>query len=412
MSRPIRYLLVTQIPFTRNAAGEPVVDKLWARDLIALAQSFGSVRVAAPEIPIGGKLATWGPGSTALPADSGVTFAGLAFIQSRLDMWKWPLIRRVLRREVHHADLVHSSNLFAPWLGLRYAHDLAVRLGKKTLMVVAEDFVDMLGWEWVRTGSSALQRTRRAAELRRLEKQVRSMTATASLTFLHTPASVERFRLSAANGIAIRQALHDTTDVITSESLEARLASLALDRPLRLAAASRHSALKGLEMLILAIGLLKERGIRVEASLYGGGQDTEKLQSLIRSRGLENQVMLPGPIEPGAPLYAELSRFDLFSMVHRTTDYGRGFWDAMACGLPVLSFRTPAAQDTLRDGVDGFMTPLDDPQSLSEKLAHLHENRAVLAHAARAARRRALDNTRAAWFDMRAAWIRDLFREE
>ena len=30
MNPPIRYLLVTHIPFTRNAAGEPVVDGLWA----------------------------------------------------------------------------------------------------------------------------------------------------------------------------------------------------------------------------------------------------------------------------------------------------------------------------------------------------------------------------------------------
>ena len=313
---------------------------------------------------------------------------------------------------MRQADLIHSSNLFAPWLGLRYAHDLAVRLGKKTLMVVAEDFVDMLGWEWVRTSSSSLKRFRRAAELRRLEKHVRSMTATASLTFLHTPASVERFRLSAANGVAIRQALHDTADVIAPECLEARLASLAIDRPLRIAAASRHSALKGLEMLILAIGLLKGRGTRIEASLYGSGQDTAKLRSLIASRGLDDQVTLPGPISPGTPLYNELSRFDLFSMVHRTTDYGRGFWDAVACALPVISFRTPAAQDTIRDGLDGFITPLDDPQSLSEKLAHLHENRVLVADASRAARRRALDNTRAIWFNMRADWIRDLFRAE
>jgi len=39
----------------------------------------------------------------------------------------------------------------------------------------------------------------------------------------------------------------------------------------------------------------------------------------------------------------------------------------------------------------------------------LHEQREVVADAARAARRRALDNTRDAWFQMRAQWIRDLF---
>ena len=32
MEKPIAYLLVTQIPFTRNASGVPVVDQLWALD--------------------------------------------------------------------------------------------------------------------------------------------------------------------------------------------------------------------------------------------------------------------------------------------------------------------------------------------------------------------------------------------
>jgi len=409
MNQPVKYLQVTHIPFTRNAAGEPVVDGLFARDLIALASSFGSLRVVAPEIPANQTFTTWGPGSVAIPPSSGITYVGFPLIQSRLDRWKWPLIRRILRREVRNADLVHSSNPFSPYVGLRFAHDYAVRLGKKTLVVVAEDFVDMLAWEWVRTAPSKFQHMRRSFELNSLEKTVRGMLSTASLSLLHTPGTVNRFRLHAANAIAIRHSLHDAEDVISAAKLEERLATLAEDRPLRIAAACRHSALKGLDMLIIAIGLLKDRGIRVEATLYGGGQDTAKLKTLIAARQLEDQVLLAGSVASGEPLYNELRRFDLFSMVHRTTDYGRAFWDAMACGLPVMSFRTLAAQDTIREGIDGFITPLDDPQSLAEKLAQLHENRSLLAEAGRGARRRALDNTRTEWFKMRTQWIRDLF---
>ena len=326
-----------------------------------------------------------------------------------LDLWKWPAIRAVLRREVEKADLVHSSNLFAPYVGLRYAHELAVKLGKKTLVIVTEDFVDMLDWEWVRTGSSSLQRLRRSSELKRLEKTVRRMLATASLSFLHTPATVQRFRLAAKNSIAIRHPLHDAEDVISVQEMEERFRGLETGRPLRIASACRHSGLKGLDMLILAIGLLKDRGIRVEAALYGRGADTAHLRALIESRGLQEQVSLPGTVSPGKPIYDTLSRFDLFAMMHRTTDFGRAFWDAMSCALPVIAFRTPAAAGTVYEGSDGFITPLDDPQSLSEKLAHLHENRHLLADAGRAARRRALENTRIQWFNMRAQWVRDLF---
>ena len=411
MKMKIKYLLVTQIPFTTNAAGEPVVDRLWARDLIGLAESVGAVRVVAPEVPATAKFDTWGPDAMPIPIGCGVTFVGFPEIRSRLDWWKWPLIRSVLRREVKQADLVHSSNPFAPYIGLRYAHELAVKLGKKTLMVVAEDFVDMLRWEWVRTASGPWQRKQRERETRRLEKRVAAMVATASLSFLHTPAAVERFRLAAKNGVAIRQTLHDGEDVIGLEPLLRRAAQLEAGRPLRIASASRHSGLKGHDKLIQAIGLLRDRGIHVNLDLYGSGADTGLLQNLIDARQLNDRVRLAGTISPGRPLYNALAAFDLFAMVHRTTDFGRGFWDAMACGLPVIAFRTPAALDTVRDGEDGFITPLDDPQSLAEKLARLHENRRLVTEAAVNARRRALDNTRTEWFRMRAQWIGDLFYE-
>jgi len=412
MKSQISYLLVTLIPFTRDADGDPVVDGLWASDLEALASSMGQIRVAAPEIPRTKQFQTWGPGSTTLTASSGVTFVGFPMIESRLDLWKWPKIRAILRKEVEQADLVHSSNPFSPYLGIRYAHDLAVQLGKKTLMVVAEDFVDMLEWEWVRTSKNAREKRQRSKELKHLEMTVREMVATASLSFLHTPAAVQRFRLHARNAVAIRQALHEEENVITTLKLEERLMEMSAGRPLRIAAACRHSDLKGLNMLIQAIGLLKDRGIRVEASLYGRGAETGMMKTLVASRNLEDQVQIPGTLSPGPELYNTLSQFDLFSMVHRTTDFGRAFWDGMACGLPVIAFRTKASQDTVRDGLDGFITPLDDPQSLAEKIAHLHRHRELIEHASREARERALNNTMSIWFEMRAQWIRDLFLKE
>jgi glycosyltransferase involved in cell wall biosynthesis len=410
--KKLNYLLVTQIPFTRNQQSEPVVDRLWARDLIGLAESVGEIRVVAPEIRAGSDFDTWGPDAMAMPNNCGVTFVGFPEIRTRLDLWKWPAIRSVLRREVKQADIVHSSNPFAPYVGLRYAHNLAVKLGKKTLVVLAEDFVDMLRWEWVRTGKSALQRKLRDHETNRLQKTVCEMLATASLAFLHTPATVERFRLAAKNAVAIRHPLHDQEDVISPEKIEQRFAELKEGRPMRIVTACRHSGLKGLDMLIKAVGLLKDRGITVELALYGRGADTAHLQKLIDSRGLNDRVKLAGTVSPGYPLYNTLSGFDLFAMTHRTTDFGRAFWDAMACGLPVIAFRTPAANGTVYDGSDGFITPLDDPQSLSEKLATLHESRSLLVEGGRCARQRALNNTRTEWFRMRAQWICDLFLGE
>jgi hypothetical protein len=93
----------------------------------------------------------------------------------------------MLREAVAEADLVHTSNYFPPYLGLAYAHDLAVRTGKKTLFVVAEDFFDMLAWEWCRLADGRVQRWRRERSLQVIDRRARTSAASASLTLLHTP---------------------------------------------------------------------------------------------------------------------------------------------------------------------------------------------------------------------------------
>lgn len=410
MTNEHKYLLVTHIPFARNAAGKPVTDGLWVRDLTGLAESVGGVRVVAPEVAAA-QLTTWGPGAVTVRDDLNIEFRGFPSIGSRRDLWKWPSIRAILREEVGAASLVHTSHLFQPWLGLGYAHDLAVKMGKKTLFVVAEDFRDIQTWEWIR-GAKGLERLRRERKLNAIEDRVRKSASTASLTFLHTPAAVDRYRLFARRSVAIRQPGHTLEEVIPSALLNARLASLGEDRPLRLVSACRHVGLKGLDLLVRAVALLKDRGIGVSATLYGGGPETFSLGNLAARLGVAGEIRMPGALTAGAELNDALRQADLFLMPHRTSDFGRAFFDAMAAGLPVLAFRTPASIDTVYEGLDGFLAPLDDVNGLAERIAALHRNRDLLAAASRGARSRALENTRAEWFRLRAQWTTSLLNEQ
>lgn len=406
----MNYLLVTHIPFTRDEHGQAVVDSLWARDLIGLTKALGPIRVAAPEVDPGKGLTTWGPNSEALPASSNISFRGFPEMKSARSFGAMLKIRAILKQEVAAADIVHTSNFFPPYTCLSYAHDLAVQLGKKTLFVIAEDFHDMLAWEWVRP-SQGLSRWRRERALNRIDQRARKSAASAALTLLHTPAAVERYRLAARRSMMIRQPGHELSQVIAEPVLDVRLQALANGAPLRLTAACRHAELKGLDLLIRAIGLLNDRGVKVDLTLYGQGPETLHLQSIAAGAGVGGQVRMPGSLRAGEELDAALRASDLFVMPHRTTDFGRAFFDAMAAGLPVLAFRTPASATTVYDGQDGFLAPLDDVQGLAERISWLHNERAALAAASRAARRRALENTRTEWFRIRANWTLSLLNE-
>jgi glycosyltransferase involved in cell wall biosynthesis len=52
-------------------------------------------------------------------------------------------------------------------------------------------------------------------------------------------------------------------------------------------------------------------------------------------------------------------------------------YEALAAGLPVVT--TPNAGSTVRDGVDGFVVPIRDSETLVERLARLAEDPELLA---------------------------------
>ena len=409
MMEQMRYLLVTHIAYAQAEDGSVLLSSLWGEDLKGLVASVGPVTVAAPRLPSVQSLLAWGPGTMTLTPSDGVTFVALPVHKSRFDPTFSFRTRRVLRRAAMNADLVHTSNLFDPYTSLYHAHDVAVRHNRKTLFVVAEDFYDMLNWEWVRPTKSPFQKFRRQRALHNLDEQVRKRVASASLTFLHTPAAVARYRELAANAVAIRQPVHESNDVITAEDLAAKCAQIRSGAPLKLVVACRMEPLKGIDFLLRAIALLKDWNIHVEATLYGGGKYAEPYKQLAQKLGIADIAKFPGTVSPGPDLRNALGAAHIFLMPHLTSDFGRAFFDAIAAGTPVIAFRSLASQDTVRHRVDGLIVPNAYVESLADGIAQFHHDREFLVRCAEAARARALVNTKAEWNRFRAQMIRELF---
>jgi glycosyltransferase involved in cell wall biosynthesis len=404
----MRYTVITHIPFARRADGSVIVDRQWAEELKGLAAAMGGITVAAPEWDPA-KLQPWGKGLSGLETDDWVTFVGLPLRHNRCDFLHPFRVRRALRDVVADADLIHTANLFGADTVLYFAHDYAARHGRKTVFVVNEDFYDMLEWEWVRTAAGPLRQWRRQRALEQLDAHVQRRVANASLTFLSSPAAVERYRAAAKNAVAIRQPVHERHDVIEERVLADKIAAAKRGCPLRLMTTSRMQPQKGVEMLVRAIAILESRGVAVCATLYGDGPQLPAIQELVQRLRLEHRVKLPGALAQGPALYAALAEAHVFVMPHRANDCGHAFFDAMAAGCPVIAFRSRASEGTVRDGVDGLLAANDDPESLAEAIARFHDDRGLLQRAALAARVRGMENTRTFWNELRAGWVRDLF---
>jgi glycosyltransferase involved in cell wall biosynthesis len=405
----MRYLLITSIPFGRQN-GSLVIDGLWAEDLKALAVAAGHVTVAAPEFEAE-ELKSWGPVLATLTAQDQISFVSLPKYTSRFNLSNFMRSRRILRNAVLDADVVHSSNLFRPYTFLYYGHDVAIRLKRKTVFVVAEDFYDMQVWGWLRSESNLLKRWRARRTIVQQDRQVRKRVQSSSLTFLHTPAAVARYREYAANAVAIRQPMHEEEDVISLERFQAKCTSIRKNDPLILCAACRLEPLKGVDFMVRAIAILKQRGILVRGRFYGRGEELSSLKSIARRLGVEDQVSFPGSLAPMGVLRDALAEGHLFLMPHLTSDFGRAFFDAMAAGSPVIAFRSLASEDTVRHDVDGLITPNADDEGLADGIARFHHDREMLVRTAIAARTRALDNTKSFWNRYRLQMIHGLFDE-
>ncbi len=72
------------------------------------------------------------------------------------------------------------------------------------------------------------------------------------------------------------------------------------------------------------------------------------------------------PISPSSSILALSSRYEGFGLV---------ILEAMACGLPVVSYACPCGpKDIITDGIDGFLVPDGDEIILAERICRLIED--------------------------------------
>ena len=139
----------------------------------------------------------------------------------------------------------------------------------------------------------------------------------------------------------------------------------------RVVTIGRYAYQKGYDLLLQAWAELSrirelENGEEWTLDIYGQGDQTDYRQ-LMAELGIDNnRCHLNGPVEDVVKAYQESSIFVLSS---RFEGFGMVLVEAMACGLPVVSFDCPAGPDEIvTDGVDGLLVPSGDVHALAEKL--------------------------------------------
>jgi glycosyltransferase involved in cell wall biosynthesis len=163
--------------------------------------------------------------------------------------------------------------------------------------------------------------------------------------------------------------------------------------------AGRFRYQKGFDRLIQAWALVAQTHPDWKLRIYGEGSVEEELRGLIAELGLEESAELMA-FTPELPdrlaasgFYVMSSRFEGFPVV---------LLEAMACGLPVVSFDCPTGPaELISHGEDGFLVPDGDVEGLAaaiNEMIELGEGRKALGEAALAkAARYTLPSTARRW---------------
>jgi len=177
---------------------------------------------------------------------------------------------------------------------------------------------------------------------------------------------------------------------------------VALADPPLVLAVGRLRAKKGLDTLIDACRLLKDRGIAFRCEIVGYGEESDALARRIVRAGLIGRVRLPGKLAREGVLerYAAASVFVQPSRVAADGDRDgipNVLLEAMAMALPVVATRVSGIPEVVRDGENGVLVEPDDPSALAGAIAHAlaqPEASARLGRAARATVVESFDNDR------------------
>ena len=138
---------------------------------------------------------------------------------------------------------------------------------------------------------------------------------------------------------------------------------------------------KGVRYLIEAFAEVSEK-IDATLTIVGDGPERERLEKLVRLKGLEDQVIFTGKIPQGKleESYENCSLFVLPACVDSKGDtegLGMVLLEAMSHKKPVIASNVGGIVDIVRDGVTGFLVPEKDPFKLAEAILRVLSDKAT-----------------------------------
>lgn len=163
----------------------------------------------------------------------------------------------------------------------------------------------------------------------------------------------------------------------------------------------RFAPVKGQDVLIRALPAIKAEFPNLRVNFVGDGEQKESCQQLARALGVEDLCAFPGN-RSHAEVLNLIKASDISVIPSRADNCPLVLIESLACGKPVIASRVGGIPELMDDGVEGFLTPPDEPEALAEKITRLLKDRALQTAISTNARNRFLKD-----YDLRSVVSRE-----
>jgi D-inositol-3-phosphate glycosyltransferase len=144
----------------------------------------------------------------------------------------------------------------------------------------------------------------------------------------------------------------------------------------------RIETLKGIDSLIEAVALMRQKGEQVCLAVIGGDPDLSpaalseemtRLQAMRERYGLQESVAFLGRKSQDTLPYYYSAAVAVVVPSHYES-FGMVALEAMACGTPVVASQVGGLAFLVQDGITGFTVPVEEPNTLASRLTELVQN--------------------------------------
>jgi glycosyltransferase involved in cell wall biosynthesis len=137
---------------------------------------------------------------------------------------------------------------------------------------------------------------------------------------------------------------------------------------------ARFDKIKGIDIFIKALGLLKQKEVPFKAVIAGDGLERNNIESLIKEVNLEDNIAMLGWVEDKAKFY---SNVDILCVPSLFEAFGIVILEALMHSKPTIVSELPGPLEVVTPNQDALIFKVGDIEGLAEQILYLLSNPSI-----------------------------------